>query len=205
MHRLLFFVLFAALLASFAIDHGLPSPRRAPPTIDVMASARRADELAIEDEMLGGALLQVLTDEKQPTAARSRAARALGDLRHAPAIPEFIKLIKLNSPPSRTGFFEPPAITDRHPCVAALIDCRMEAVPQLLDAYFYYENDRDQDRWELIGFALDVRIGKEISIYAQGLAFDKNDEILKQSVVLLMRWFLAEDRRVTLPPEWFKP
>jgi hypothetical protein len=188
------------ILLSVAVYRRAPretAPER-PNTVEGLVA--RASELAAEKDKLGAELLQVLIDKKQSDADRGQAARALGKLRYRPAFTKLIEFIELED--SAETSLEIAPIEAAYPCVAALTDCGLEAIPQVLEAYF---KEHAPGRLHLLRAVLGKKNAKHASIYAQGMAFDKDDSVLKRRVRELMRELRTESAEVTWPPKWPEP
>jgi len=158
-----------------------------------------AERLTAKRDELGKALLHVLLDVNQSRWSRGQAARALGKLRYRAAIPRLIEHIGLEDWPSSKWEKEPSPIEEGYPCIAALMDFGLEAVPQLLDAYLA---ERNELRRTLLGVPFTKVNAKVVRIYAQGIAFDKGDPFVKHQVAQLIRDLRTVSEDVTWPLKW---
>jgi len=91
-----------------------------------------AEELSKEVKRLGARLIKIVADDKQPPESRVKAARLLGELKFAPAIPTLINNISLvdRSLDGISGSEGDPLV-----CLIALQSFGNAAVPQIVDAY----------------------------------------------------------------------
>lgn len=127
-------------------------------------------------------LEQILKDAKQPAAVRLKAARLLGQLRYAPAIPTLIQHIAL----TETGKF----VEDgpEYLCADALGLYGDAAVPLVVDAYLKTDQDDQSEEDRFLSAIRAGKTGKVAIAYTKGLAPAKPDPAFEQKLKLLVSY-----------------
>jgi hypothetical protein len=154
------FVIAFAALGYCTLDFGPNRPATAAATDrnqrrTELPEKEDVERLLERQEVLGRSALAVLTDPWQGPEVRRDAALMLGRLRHRPAVPFLIMYLEslelvVVAQPVLPGL--PPGIGNAtvdwegmYPCVVALADMGMDAVPAIVHAYLDEKENTNRD------------------------------------------------------------
>jgi hypothetical protein len=159
-------------------------------------------------QKLGAALLRKLSIEKLSPADQERCILALGKVHYAPAIPELIRRIDFKYfDPEHPTTWDPWEVssTQGHPAYYALEDLRPISIPPVVEAILAEQNPTR--RMLLVTVLRAVKApyddsAKQASIYAQGLAFQREDEDLRREVKLLLEDLSEDNPDISFSPNW---
>ncbi len=138
---------------------------------------------------LGAEAVSALNDRNATAQAKTNAALAIGQLGYTPGIPVLIEQIDLRNPVGRTGESD---IGSRWPCVRALADLGVAAVPALVEAY---ASETQKDRRELIHYAIIFgNAYSEAKTYTQGLLSQAKDPAHRKVLRELLKIIPEEEK-----------
>jgi hypothetical protein len=165
--------------ASFA--QNAANPNASDKSKDIRAAIEQTPNILADRDSLGKKLHEWLLDDKIHLTLRLDCAKSLGKLKHSPAITDLIKLIDLRNLFGRPNDI---SIENTDPCVVALASYGIEAMPQIVEAYF---RERDENRLSLLRMALHLgKTNREAAIYAQGLVGRKTDRETQNKLLLFL-------------------
>ena len=139
---------------------------------------------------LGEKAVKVLNDRNAMAQARTHAALTIGQLGYTPGIPVLVEQITLKNPTGREGESDVGLLW---PCVRALADLSVAAVPVLAEAY---ANETQKERRELIQYA--IVFGKaysEAKTYTQGLLSQTKGPAQRKALEELLK-LIPENEKV---------
>lgn len=150
---------------------------------------QEASAVGLQRLKLGEEAIMVLKDQNATAQAKSNAALAIGELNDIRSISVLIEQINLENPVGRTGESD---IGSKYPCVRALADLGISAVPALVDSYAH---ETRKDRRELIRLA--IIFGKaysEAKTYTQGRLSQTKDPDQRTALEELLKLIPKEEK-----------
>jgi HEAT repeat protein len=199
--RIVAVIAASALLVRFCYADEPTDPKHDAKLDALIAQSTKS---ARESEEFAKKLLQILTNKEQPLKDRLAAARALGKLQYAPAIPKLIENIDLEDP--ETLIFDDKGrrkYRNSTPTVNALGNMGLAAIPKLVEAALVTEEGSDR-RVRFLEAIRRTNHCREAALYAQGLAFDTDDAKARKEAAVLIRELVHLDPNIPYPPPWLK-
>jgi hypothetical protein len=138
---------------------------------------------------LGADATKVLASSDAAAQAKTNAALAIGQLGYIPGIPVLIKHIDVKNPQQLSCEED---IGSLWPCVRALADLGVAAVPALVRAFAI---EMEKDRRKLLHDA--ILYGKayfEAKTYTQGLLSQTNDQAQRKALEELLKLIPEEEK-----------
>lgn len=176
----------------------LPAPQFSdtqPPDDPVAA----AEWVGKERKLLCDSILRVLHSIPDlPVEDKEQRIRALGKLGSREAIDYLVANHQFTVPSGETGLV-------RRPCLDALCEIGIAAVPQMVEAYITLPAEKDPESFLVHGFGKSEEMASVAYVYAQGFLFANHENARYREAVtrLVNELRTTVSRDLPYPPPWF--